>query len=330
MSQSRLLCILLNYRTAEMCARAARAAVTAMEGLDAELVIVDNASGDGSFAALRDMVAEAGWPHVRVVDAGRNGGFGAGNNHGIRAGRSDGLAPEYVYILNPDAFPEPDAIHVLTNWLDAHPKTGIAGSLIRNEAGAQEYTAFRFPTAAGEFEGASRFGPISRLLRRSRVPLDLPQQAQPVDWLAGASMMLRREMLDQIGLFDETFFLYFEETDLCRRAARAGWQTDYLPQSQVMHIGSVSTGMKRWDRVPQYWLDSRLHYFTKNHGAGYALLATLSHAGGALIWRLRKAVHRRPDLDPPHFLRDLLAHHVRALLSRPARRAAHPSAKRLP
>lgn len=330
MSQSRLLCILLNYRTAEMCGRAAHAAVRAMAGLDAELVIVDNASGDGSFEALRAVVAEAGWPHVRVIDAGRNGGFGAGNNHGIRAGRSDGQAADYIYILNPDAFPEPDAIGALAAWLDSHPRTGIAGSLIRNEAGAQEYTAFRFPSVSGEIEQASRFGPVSRLLRHARVPLDLPEAPQKVDWLAGASMMLRSEMLDDIGLFDETFFLYYEETDLCLRAARAGWQTDYLPASQVMHIGSVSTGMKRWDRVPAYWLDSRLHYFTKNHGAGYAALATLGHAGGALIWRLRRLLQRRAPLDPPHFLRDLLAHHARALISRRAPPRAHPSAKRLP
>ncbi len=318
MSQARILCILLNYRTAGLCTRAARAAVKTLEGLDAELLIVDNDSRDGSFEQLSAFVGDQAWPHVRVIAAGRNGGFGAGNNAGIRAGRGDGRPAEYVYILNPDAFPAPEAARVLVRWLDTHPGTGIAGSLIRNEAGDQEYTAFRFPSLAGEFEQAARFGPVTRLLRNARVPIDLPQEPQKVDWLAGASMMLRREMLDQIGLFDETFFLYFEETDLCRRAANAGWQTVYLPDSEVMHIGSVSTGMKRWDRVPRYWLDSRLYYYTKNHGAGYAVLATLSHAAGGLFWRLRKGLQRKPDADPPRFLRDLLSHHARALLSRRA------------
>ncbi|WP_283643591.1 glycosyltransferase family 2 protein [Marinovum algicola] len=330
MSQARLLCILLNYRTAELCRRAARTAVTALQGLDAELLIVDNDSGDGSFEQLTAFVAAEGWPQVRVISAGRNGGFGAGNNHGMRAGRDDGQPADYIYILNPDAFPEPGAIRVLADWLDSHPETGIAGSLIRNEAGAQEYTAFRFPSIAGEFEHSVRFGPVSRLLHKARVPIDLPDRPQPVDWLAGASMMLRREMLDRIGLFDETFFLYFEETDLCLRAARDGWQTVYLPESRVTHIGSVSTGMKRWDRVPRYWLDSRLYYFTKSHGAAYAALATLTHATGGLMWRLRKVLQRKPDADPPHFLRDLVAHHVRALLSRSERRATPQPARRLP
>ncbi|WP_417524646.1 glycosyltransferase [Marinovum sp.] len=330
LSKSRILCILLNWRTAEMCTRAARAAVTALEGLDAELVIVDNDSGDGSFEQLTAFVADQAWPHVRVIASGRNGGFGAGNNAGIRAGRADGQEADYLYILNPDAFPEPDAIRVLADWLDAHPQVGITGSLIANEEGGQEHTAFRFPTIASEFEHAIRFGPVSRLLRKSRVPIDLPKAPQRVDWLAGASMMMRREMVDQIGLFDETFFLYFEETELCLRAARAGWQTVYLPQSRVTHIGSVSTGMKRWTRIPRYWLDSRLYYFTKSHGAGYAALATLSHAVGGVIWRLRKLVQRKPDADPPHFLGDLVAHHLRALLTRSAPRPAPQSARRTP
>ncbi len=80
-------------------------------------------------------------------------------------------------------------------------------------------TAFRFPSIASEFESAIRFGPVSRLLKSRRVPMEHVDETQPVDWLAGASLMMRRTVLDEIGLFDETFFLYFEETDLCRRAA---------------------------------------------------------------------------------------------------------------
>ncbi len=83
-----------------------------------------------------------------------------------------------------------------------------------------------------------------------------------MDWLAGASLMMRQDVLDRIGLFDEEFFLYFEETELCLRAARAGWPTDYVVESRVAHVGSASTGMKTWDRIPQFWLDSRLRYFT--------------------------------------------------------------------
>ena len=303
-----LLCVILNWRSAPMTLRAAEAALVALRGMDAALVLVDNASGDGSYEA---MAGWAGGRGVRVVQAGRNGGFGAGNNAGIRAGMPDGAQPDYVYILNSDAFPAPDAIRALRDHLESHPKTGFAGSFIHGEDGTPHRTAFRFPSIAGEFEAQARLGPVSRLLRGSIVAQEIPQVTGRVDWLAGASLMMRQAVLDQIGLFDERFFLYFEETDLCHRAAKAGWPTDYVLESRVAHIGSASTGMKQWARIPAFWLDSRMYYFTKTHGALYAGLATKAHVAGGCLWRLRRWVERKPLLDPPLYLRDLTAHALR-------------------
>lgn len=310
-----VLTILLNWRTPDMTLRAAEAALAAMEGVDGALTIVDNDSGDGSFAQIAGTVAARGWdrgPHrVRVIQSGRNGGFGAGNNVGIRAGLPDGGRPDLVYILNSDAFPAPGAIRALRDHLLAHPATGFAGSFIHGEDGAPHRTAFRFPSAAGEFEAQARFGPVSRLLRRHIVAQPLPDRTVRVDWLAGASLMMRQAVLDEIGLFDETFFLYFEETDLCRRAARAGWPTDFVVESRVMHIGSVSTGMKRWTRIPGFWLDSRWHYYAKNHGPAYAALSTLAALAGGMVWRLRVLLQGKDRQDPPHMLRDMALHHLR-------------------
>jgi GT2 family glycosyltransferase len=266
---------------------------------------------------------------VRVVASGRNGGFGAGNNFGIRAGMSDGGAPDYVYLLNSDAFPAPDAIRRLLDVLEGDPTLGLAGSYIHGPEGDPHITAFRFPSVWSELESAARFGPLSRLLARHRVPLELPDATCRVDWLAGASLLIRRKVLDRIGLFDETFFLYFEETALCRRAAAAGWPTVYVRDSQVAHIGSASTGMKTWRRVPGFWLDSRWHYFTKTHGRAYAAAATLAHLTGGALWRLRRLVQGKPRIDPPHFLRDLLAHDLRALVRRTPRGGIAPAARPL-
>lgn len=306
---STVLCVILNWRTADMTRRAAEAAVVAMQGVAGAITIVDNDSQDGSFEALS--AAFAGHPRVRVIQSGGNGGYGAGNNVGIRAGLPDGTAPDYVYILNSDAFPAPDAIAVLRDYLDAHPEAGFAGSHIHGPEGKPHTTAFRFPSALGELEAAARTGPVTRLLRRWVVAPDLPTTTQRVDWLAGASVMMRRSVLDRIGLFDEAFFLYYEETDLCRRAARAGWPTVYVVESRVMHIGSVSTGMKDWRRVPDYWFRSRRYYFEKNHGRAYAVLATAAHLAGIGIYALRMLGGRRQAHWPPHFLRDLVKHTVR-------------------
>ena len=306
---SRVNCVILNWRTAEMTVKAVQAAMVAMEGIEGAITVVDNDSQDGSFETMS--AAMAGWPRVRVLQSGRNGGYGAGNNHGIRAGLKGGERPDYVYVLNSDAFPAPDAIRVLVAYLDRHPEAGFAGSHIHGPEGEPHTTAFRFPSIASEFEGAAQTGPISRLLKRRIVAPPLPTQTMRVDWVAGASVLMRQSMLDQIGLFDERFFLYFEETDLFLRAARAGWQAVYVVESRVMHIGSVSTGMKEWRRVPGYWFDSRRHYFEKNHGRLYALAALGAHVAGLGIHGLRVVLQRKKPHTPPYFLRDLVTHSLR-------------------
>jgi hypothetical protein len=303
-----------------MTLRAAKAALRETEGIAGQVTVVDNDSRDGSFEQIREGARAAGWlsgetltgPRFALIAAPHNGGFGAGNNVGIRAGLNDGLndgrRADFIYILNSDAFPDPGAIHALLTHLQANPKTGLAGSYIHGPDGAPHSTAFRFPSVLGEFEGAVCTGIVTRLLRNSVVSLPFPQATQTVDWLAGASVMIRKEVLDQIGLFDETFFLYFEETELCHRAKRAGWATDYVRNSEVTHIGSVSTGMKEWQRTPTYWFQSRHYYFTKTHGRAYAALATVAHVAGGAIYRLRMILQGKPRRDPPHFLRDLILH----------------------
>lgn len=311
MTQPTVLCIVLNFRTAAMTLQAAETALADLHHVDGELVIIDNASGDGSYETFVREVAGRGWGEgglVRVVASGRNGGFGAGNNIGLRMRLSDGRVPDYYYILNSDAFPDAGCVGVLMNHLEAHPKAGIACSHVRGEDNVVHTTAFRFPSIASEFVGAARLGLIERLWPQAPVPMPQPQGTCQVDWSAGASMMMRAAMLDQIGTFDVKFFLYFEETDLCLRAARAGWTCWYVPDSRVMHIGSVSTGMKAKRRMPSYWYDSRRHYFIKNHGRVYAAAALTAHVVGGVLHRLRAGILGRAPQDPRWFLRDLITH----------------------
>lgn len=310
-TKTRVLTIVLNYRTPELTLRSVEAALREMDGLEGGVTVVDNDSGDGSFERLTQAVRERGWNRVRVMQSGRNGGYGAGNNFGVRQGLPDGSSPDYIYILNSDAFPEPGAIRVLAEYLDAHPRVGFAGSRLHGEDGAFHQTAFRFPTVFSEFETAAATGPISRLLRRYIVALPESDDVQEVDWLAGASLMVRHRVFEETGGFDERFFLYFEETDLSLRARRAGWLSVYLPESRVMHIGSVSTGMKSWKRIPPFWFDSRLWYFTKNHGVFYAALATLAHVAGSLILRARRLFKKKRSDQPERFLGDLVSHALR-------------------
>lgn len=319
-----VLTVILNYRTADMTLRAAETALRAMEGIAGAITIVDNDSQDGSYEAL--VKATEGWPRVRVIQSGRNGGFGAGNNVGIRAGLPDGSKPDFVYLLNSDAFPEPDSIARLRDYLLENSDCGFVGSHVRGEDDAAHVTAFRFPSVWSEFEGAAHTGVISRLLARHIVPMGVPDQATEIDWCAGASVMFPMRVLDRVGLFDEVFFLYFEETDLCRRIKDAGWRGVYLPSARVVHIGSVSTGMKEWKRQPRYWFDSRSHYFRKRGGAAYLAAVTLAHLAGAGIWKLRRMLERKEERIAPYFLRDLMSETWRNLM--PGATATEGSSRR--
>lgn len=306
--------IVLNFRTPDLSLQAVEAALHEMEGIAGGITLVDNDSGDGSLARMQAHAQAEGWlkdGRVTVVGSGHNGGFGAGNNFAIRRGLPNGRAADLVHLLNSDAIAQPGSIRALIDYLDRHPQAGIACSRIRGVDGVPHQTAFRFPSIAAEFEAAARTGPISRLLRHKIVALPQPDRSLQVDWSAGASMMIRAEVLEQIGLFDEGFFLYFEETDLCRRAAAAGWQTHYVHESEIAHIGSASTGMKSWKRIPDYWYDSRRRYFEKHHGRTGALVASLAHLTGTGLWRLRCAIQRRETDVPKGHMARLARHALR-------------------
>ncbi len=321
----KLLVVILNYRTASLTLASLAAAVRALEHLpDARVDVVDNDSQDGSLEALREAVRAHGYApdRVRVLASPRNGGFGAGNNLAIEEALRAERPPEYVYVLNSDAFPEPDAIVALADFLDAHPEVGIAGSAIHGQDGHPHDTAFRFPSLASEFETGLALGLVTRALAGRRVPIvPRPERTQRVDWLAGASFMARASMLRSVGLFDERFFLYFEETDLCLRAARAGWSTWYVVTSRVQHLGGASTGISRWSRVPSYWFDSRALYFEKNHGGGYLGAADLVFGGSLAVQRLRRKVQGRETPPPAHLLEDFVRHAIARRLGTPITRA---------
>ena len=316
----KLLVVIVNYRTADLTIEAVQAAMPQLQGLDPEggqmaIHIVDNESGDGSYEKLRAAVEEHGWQErVQVIASPKNGGFAYGNNVAIRPALEWEQPPELFYLLNPDAVPDPGCIATLLSFMEGHPDCGIAGSRVHGGDGKARPTAFRFPSVASELESGLRLGLVTRLLSDRIIAPPPPAQATQVQWLSGASLMIRRELFETVGVFDDTFFLYFEETDLCLRSHRAGWKNYYVPEAGVMHIGSVATGLgDKKKRRPGYWFDSRMHYFRKNHGLGYLLAANATWATAFAAWRVRRRLQRRPDEDPEHLLSDFLRHSLAAV-----------------
>jgi N-acetylglucosaminyl-diphospho-decaprenol L-rhamnosyltransferase len=127
-------------------------------------------------------------------------------------------------------------------------------------------------------------------------------------------MIVRREVFEKVGLLDDRYFMYFEEVDFCLRARRAGYVCRYVPQSVIVHLIGQASGVTakatQNKRRPAYWFDSRRRYFTKNHGLLYTAVADLMFIAGFSIWRLRRAIQRKPDTDPAHMLGDFIRHSV--------------------
>jgi hypothetical protein len=306
--------VIVTYKSAELTVEGIRsiAAERAATHRIIRVIVVDNASGD--YDTIASSVCANGWSQwVSLVLAPRNGGFAYGNNLGIRQALRT-ARPDYVYLLNPDAQVRTGAIGVLADFLEMHSDAGIAGSGIENEDGSDWPIAFRFPSLLSELNDGLALGIVSRLLRPWTVARHMSRTAEPVDWVSGAAMMIRASVLEAIGGLDERYFLYFEETDFCRRAHRAGFTTWYVPDSRVMHMRGKSTNLSmveaRPKRLPRYWFESRRRYFALNFGFGYAIatdtVALTAHALGGL----KRLVLFQTDRAIPHFLRDLYRHSV--------------------
>ena len=215
-----------------------------------------------------------------------------------------------MLILNPDTVATPHAVGALAAFMDANPRVGIVGSQLEGLDGAKQCSAFRFPSLISELESTMRLGIISRVFDRWRVPLKTRGYPFRVDWVSGASFMVRASLFRQIGLLDEAFFLYFEEVDFCKQAQKAGWECWQVPESRVAHMPGQSTGVsvidRRPERRPAYWFESRRRYFVKNHGWLYAVLVDLLWMLGHSACRLKQVLLRRPNEAPPHLLWDFV------------------------
>lgn len=250
--------LLVTYYSAAHLPACAAALEPALGGIRAGIVVVDNASADGSAALARRL-----WPAATVIENERNLGFAAGVNQGLAA--AGGRA---VLLLNPDALPEPGAAARLLAHLDAHPVTGVVAPRLLDADGRPVLSCYPFPTPARivwRHLQVSRLFPNRVLGRYRRVTLD-PEAAAPVvvDWAQGACLLLRRQMLEEIGGFDERFVLFAEEVDLCRRATTAGWRVDYLPTVPVRHREGSSAAQVVPLKLASHYYSSLL-YFEKHH-----------------------------------------------------------------
>lgn len=307
--------IIVNYRTPGLTVEALRSLAAPGERLG-RVIVVENGSGDDSAAQLAAAIRAEGWQDwAELIPVTTNRGFAAGSNVGL-CHALGGQPSEFLLLLNPDTVVRPDAVRTLVEFLRRHKRAGLAGSRLEDPDGLPQRSAFRFPGVLSELEGGLRFGPATRLLHRQVIAPPIRHDAHRTDWVAGASLMIRRSVIEDIGLLDEGFFLYFEEVDYCRRARAAGWECWYVPQSRVVHLVGQASGVtdnrQPPRRVPDYWFESRRRYFRRHHGVVYARAADCAWAAGFALWRLRRRLQRKPDGDPPRLLGDFVRHALRS------------------
>ncbi len=285
--------VILNWNTCELLRRCLETVLASEGDFTYKVIVVDNASSDGSVAMVRQQ-----FPSVEVIVSEVNGGYPYGNNLGFRAlgyhqkGRVDKDAPRYAVLLNPDTEVPPEAFFQMTQFMDANPEIGVAGPKLVLEDGSLDLACRRsFPTpevSFYRFSGLSKLFPTHPRFGRYNMTFSDPDKEIEVDSVVGAYMQVRREAIADVGLLDETFFMYGEDLDWAYRIKKAGWKVFYHPQVTVKHVKRAAS---RKSKKAQFEFQRAMLIFYRKHYQAttplwmHGLVVTgLLIRGGADLW----------------------------------------------
>jgi hypothetical protein len=262
--------IVVSFNTRQMTLDCLRSLHADLAGSKSEIIVVDNASTDGSAAAIRQ-----DFPSATVIENSDNRGFGAANNQAMRLAVGD-----FFLLLNSDAFPKPGAVAAMFRCMNDHPRVGVVGPKLLHADGSTQRSCFRFPSPLRAW--LENFW-ISRL-----VPSDWAwgdwrhwphNQEREVDFVIGACMLVRRQVFEETGGFDENFFMYAEETDWQKRIQQAGWRVLFTPAAQITHLGGGSGDGK----MNEPFFDGLDYYELKHHGMAGLLMLRLAMVIGCTL-----------------------------------------------
>ena len=251
----------ISYNTRDLLRRCV---ASALDDGATDVVVVDNGSTDGSVEMLQQEFSR-----VRVFVDRSNAGYGGASNTAIEHCRSS-----YVLLLNSDTVLYPGSLAALCTYLDAHPRAAIVGPRLRNPDGTLQRSLHQFPTPLVTLLDYSYVGRLVGLvpgLRKLYVASDSHERSRAVAWVTGAALAIRRSAFQEVGGFDRSFFMYYEEVDLSYRLARAGWQTHFTPSAEVMHIGGASTSQQRGPMYAQQ-IAAAIQYSERHHSRLHVML----------------------------------------------------------
>jgi N-acetylglucosaminyl-diphospho-decaprenol L-rhamnosyltransferase len=253
--------IVVNYNTAHLLDRLMSTLENGRGALTLQVIVVDNASRDGSADLLRRR-----YPNVELIENAMNVGFGRANNQALERARG-----RHVLLLNTDAFVAADTLPKTVEFMEAHPECGVLGARLVGEDGSLQPSCRYFPTPWNVFlatTGLKRFVPGARLV--DDMSWD-HGSVRECDWVPGCYYLLRSDVVARIGLFDPRYFLYYEEVDHCQAVRKAGWTVTYFPYTSVVHIGGESARNEGrlslgGRQISVLQIESELLYFRKHHG----------------------------------------------------------------
>lgn len=305
-----LLIVILNYNGFSLTADCLESLEPELQALPEVCVgLCDNGSRPEEAERLGQLVDERGWNRFTTYTRlSPNRGFCGGNNAIIRPALAGGNPPEFVLLLNNDTIVRPGAIRTQLEFMKAHPEIGITGTRLEDPDGTPQVSAFRFANALSEFDRGLRVGLVTKLLNRYVMWQPIADTPAPTGWVAGASMMIRREVLDAIGPLDEDYFTYFDDIDYCFVARKHGWPTWYVPESRIVHLVGKTTKVTDrsigYPRTPEYYYVARRRFLTKNLGPLHAAACDLAFAAGYVLHRVRCFFTRQHHRFPEHILWD--------------------------
>lgn len=244
--------ILVNYNGAEVVLDCLRSLLQFLHTIPHEIIVVDNASTDGSPTLISEK-----FPTVTLLKQRENKGFGAGNNAGAKQAKG-----EFLFFLNTDTVLTSDVLPPLVTLIKKHPEVGIIGTKLLNVDGSLQLSIASEISIAGEYKTRKQLKQSNSSQHREIIEQKFAQ-IQTVDIVIGAALFMRRSLFEVLNGFDETFFMYFEESDLCQRVRDRGWTILYTPEVSITHLGSYSVG-KVSDRMRLEYRRSQLYYYRKH------------------------------------------------------------------
>jgi GT2 family glycosyltransferase len=288
MKKVRLLVVIVNYKTPKLIEQAIRSLEgEIIIGLD-KVVVVDNCSNDQSVAIINRSISKNNWGEwVSLIESPTNGGFSAGNNLGIKSYDSN-----YYLLLNSDAYVKKDAVNNLIKTMEKDNGIGVLGPSIIWETGDIQVSCFNNMTPINEFLSASKTAVFTKVLKIfgvNEVAIPAGTTATSPDWISFACVLIRSEVIKNVGLMDEQYFMYREDNDYCRRSRDLGWQVSIEPRSKVVHLNQGLSGKVKL-RKPSFYFESRSRYFKKFYGKKGLVLANVLWTTGRTLLLIRECI----------------------------------------